>query len=206
MSIGTLALRLVVGGFFVGHGLQKLTGAFGGPGLDGVEQMMGSLGIHPAATNARAVAYTETIGGAAIAVGAATPVAAAGLTTSMVTAIRKVHLSNGPWNSNGGYELNAVLIAALAAIVAEGPGVVSFDAIFRKSKWGPLVAALAIGAGAAASFGVTEFAKRNGPDTQEPVVEPAPEGALSPEAVPEAAHGVRPDGPAHAALNDNIEN
>ncbi len=33
MSVGTTALRLVVGGIFVAHGLQKLTGAFGGPGL-----------------------------------------------------------------------------------------------------------------------------------------------------------------------------
>ena len=36
MALGTLLLRLTVGGLFVGHGLQKLTGAFDGPGLDGV--------------------------------------------------------------------------------------------------------------------------------------------------------------------------
>jgi putative oxidoreductase len=35
MGIGRLLLRFVIGGIFIGHGLQKLTGAFDGPGLTG---------------------------------------------------------------------------------------------------------------------------------------------------------------------------
>jgi putative oxidoreductase len=45
----------------------------------------------------------------------------------MITAIRKVHGKNGPWNTGGGYEYNAVLLAALFAISAEGPGTYSVD-------------------------------------------------------------------------------
>ena len=75
MKVGSLVLRLAVGGLFVGHGLQKLRGSFDGPGLDGTEQMMKSLELHPARRNAVAAAVTETAGGAALALGLATPVA-----------------------------------------------------------------------------------------------------------------------------------
>ena len=133
MTLGTTLLRITVGGFFVGHGLQKLNGSFGGPGLEGVTGMMGSLGIHPAKRNALLAAATETAGGAAVVLGAGTPLAAAGLIGTMVTAVRKVHLSNGPWNADGGYEYNAVLVAALGAIAA-GPGRASVDWLIGKKK------------------------------------------------------------------------
>ena len=35
MDLGLLLLRLVIGGLLVGHGAQKLFGAFGGHGLEG---------------------------------------------------------------------------------------------------------------------------------------------------------------------------
>jgi putative oxidoreductase len=160
VKFGILALRLVVGGLFVGHGLQKLTGAFGGGGLEATTDTMEQLEMHPAAFNARAAALTETVGGAALAVGFMTPIAAAGLVGTMVTAIRKVHLSRGVWNSGGGYEYNAVLIAAVTAIAAEGPGFLSFDAITGKKHWGIVGGLFALGAGIAASTGLLELAKR----------------------------------------------
>jgi putative oxidoreductase len=163
MALGTLLLRLTVGGLFIGHGLQKLTGAFDGPGLDGVEGMMASLDIHPPRQNAVAVAATETFGGAALALGVATPAAAAALIATMATAVRKVHLQNGVWNSKGGWEFNAVLSAAAAAIASDGPGILSVDALFGKSRWGFGGAVFAIGAGIAGSFAVTELGKRAKP-------------------------------------------
>jgi len=39
-----LVARAVVGVVFMAHGAQKLFGAFGGPGLSAVVQMMGPLG------------------------------------------------------------------------------------------------------------------------------------------------------------------
>lgn len=162
MSLGTTLLRITVGGFFVGHGLQKLNGSFGGPGLDGVEGMMGSLNMHPARRNAFIAAATETVGGAAIVAGAGTPLAAAGLIATMVTAIRKVHAPSGPWNSNGGYEYNVTLIAALAAVAA-GPGKLSFDALIGKKKWGIGGTIFALLVGAAASTAAIEAGGRNAP-------------------------------------------
>jgi putative oxidoreductase len=164
MTFGTTLLRATVGGLFIGHGLQKLTGAFQGPGLDGVEGMMRSMDMHPARQNALAVASAETFGGAALVLGAATPAAGAALIATMVTAVRKVHLKNGVWNSKGGWEFNAVMAAAVVAVASEGPGLLSFDALLGRSRWGVAGGLVALAGGIAGSYAVTEYAKRATPD------------------------------------------
>jgi putative oxidoreductase len=156
VGAGTTLLRVVVGGIFVGHGLQKLRGYWGGPGLAGTEKMMESMDMHPAPVQARAVALAETVGGGALALGIATPFAAAALIATMVTAVRKVHLKNGLWNSNRGYEFNAVLTTAVLAVVADGPGVLSADAIVGKRRAGIGGALFALVAGIAGSFVATD--------------------------------------------------
>lgn len=163
MKLTTLSTRLLIGGLFVGHGLQKLKGWYGGPGIEGTTGMMASLNLHPARRNATAAGLSETAGGALLALGLGTPLAAAALTGTMITAIRKVHLSNGPWVSSGGYEYNAVLIAAALLIAEEGPGPVSLDALLgiERKGWGWAVAALALGA--AASAATVELGARNAP-------------------------------------------
>jgi putative oxidoreductase len=95
-----------------------------------------------------------------LAAGAATPLAAASLIGVMITAIRKVHLPNGPWISNQGYEYNLVMIAALLAIVDGGPGPVSVDALRRKSRRGFPAMIGALGLGAAASTLAVELGRR----------------------------------------------
>lgn len=153
MSLAPTLFRVGIGALFTAHGLQKLTGAFDGPGPEGTTGMMQALGLRPAAANARAAALTETIGGAALAIGAATPVAAAGLTATMLTAVRTVHWPKGFWNAGGGWEFNAVLVAAVAA-AAEHPGPVSIDALFGKAKWGVGGALLAVLGGVAGAAAV----------------------------------------------------
>jgi putative oxidoreductase len=159
MGAGTTLLRFVVGGIFVGHGLQKLKGYWGGPGLEGTEKMMTSMDMHPAPLQARSVALAETVGGGALALGVATPLAATALIATMVTAVRKVHFKNGLWNSNRGYEFNAVLTAAVLAIVADGPGVVSLDAIVGRRRGGLGSAFFALTAGVAGSYLATGLSK-----------------------------------------------
>ncbi len=161
MKIGRLIVRLVIGGLFIGHGTQKLYGWFGGPGPAGTEQMMQGLNMHPPRRNALAAGATETAGGALLAAGLATPVAAAGLIGVMITAIRTVHLPNGPWNAEGGYEYNLVLIAALLALVDGGPGELSVDGALGIHDTGPLWALAALAAGAAASTATVELGHRN---------------------------------------------
>jgi putative oxidoreductase len=117
MKIGRVLLRLAVGGFFFGHGTQKLFGWFGGHGLDATAQGFEQLGLRPGRRNAIAAGLAEAGGGTLLLTGLATPVAASVLTATMITAIRTVHIKNGPWATNGGYEYNVVLIAAVLTLV-----------------------------------------------------------------------------------------
>ncbi|WP_228389235.1 DoxX family protein [Cumulibacter manganitolerans] len=160
MGIARLVGRLTIGGFFVGHGLQKLRGWFGGPGLEGTEQMMASLRLHPTRQNALAAGVTETAGGALVAAGLFTPLAAAGLIGAMTTAVRTVHLPNGPWNANGGYEYNLTLITALAALVESGPGKLSLDHALGIERRGTGWALGAVALGVAASTATTQLSRR----------------------------------------------
>jgi putative oxidoreductase len=153
MRLARLLLRLVIGGFFIGHGTQKLFGWFGGGGLDATAQGFDQLGMRPGRRNAVAAGVAEAGGGTAVVLGLATPLAASALTATMLTAINRVHLKNGPWMANGGYEYNVVLIAALLALVEMGPGEPSLDASFGIERSGPEWALAALLAGVAGAVG-----------------------------------------------------
>jgi putative oxidoreductase len=163
MSIGRLGARLLIGGLFVGHGTQKLFGWFGGPGRAGTEGMMESLGMRPAKVHALLAGATETAGGTLLAAGLATPLAASAITGVMTTAIRKVHLPNGPWAANGGWEYNAVLIGAVTALVETGPGDLSLDRALGIERTGPAWALGALATGVATSFLTMAVARRGRP-------------------------------------------
>jgi putative oxidoreductase len=147
MKIARLLLRLSVGGLFVGHGTQKLFGWFDGHGLEATANGFEQLGLRPGKANAIAAGAAESGGGALLALGLATPLAASVLTATMLTAIKNVHGKNGPWLSNGGYEYNVVLIAAVLLLVEAGPGGHSLDAARGRVRAGSgwTLAALATG-------------------------------------------------------------
>jgi putative oxidoreductase len=166
MNVARLAARVVIGGLFIGHGTQKLKGWFGGPGIEGTAGMMESLEMHPPRRNAVAAGAIETVGGAMLAAGFATPLASAALIGTMITAIRKVHLPKGPWNMEGGYEYNLVLIASLLALAEEGPGDVSLDAALGIEKSGVNWTLFALALGAGASTAAIEAGRRSAPQTQ----------------------------------------
>lgn len=180
MKVGRLVLRVTVGTLFFGHGTQKLAGWFGGHGLDATGQMFESLGMRPGRRNAVAAGLAETLGGTGIALGAATPLAAAGLTATMLTAINRVHLKNGPWAADGGYEYNAVLIAAVLALTEVGPGELSVDHALGSERSGPGWTLAAAALGVAGAVGAHQLAKRHpeapaapeqpdsGPPTEQP--------------------------------------
>src|SRR6266480_4062665 len=101
MNLGLLVIRVVVGLLFVGHGTQKLFGWFGGYGPEGTGQFFESIGLRPGKRHAVAAGMSETTGGALLALGFLTPVAAALLTGVMATAIRTAHAGKGPWATDG---------------------------------------------------------------------------------------------------------
>jgi putative oxidoreductase len=151
MKLGRLIARTAIGGLFIGHGTQKWFGWFEGPGLEGTSKWMESIDMRPGRRNALAASASETIGGAMLVAGALTPLAAASLIATMITAVRKVHLENGLWSSKGGYEYNLALIAAILALVDGGPGEISIDGRLGIHDTGGAWALAALAAGAVGS-------------------------------------------------------
>jgi putative oxidoreductase len=159
MKLGLALARLLIGGLMVGHGTQKLFGWFGGGGRAGTGQFFESLGLKPGERNAIAAGASEATGGALIAAGLLTPLGASLISGPMITAIRTVHLQNGPWNANSGWEFNAVLLAAVFAISDVGPGDWSLDAAAGRDLSGPVSAILQLAAAGAGSYAVMKAAQ-----------------------------------------------
>ncbi len=174
MPTGRLLLRTTVGGLLLGHGLQKLNGSFGGPGLEATEQTMGAIGLHPAKQQALAAALSETVGGALTAAGFLSPLGPAMITGTMLVAIQKVHAKNGVWVTEGGFEYNATIIAAALSLASAGPGALSIDGLFGKQRTGLRWAVLALAMAAGGAAATSAIAKRFAPEV-DPPADPTPE-------------------------------
>jgi len=165
MELGLLVLRVVVGLLFMGHGAQKLFGLFGGHGLQGTAGFFEQgLNLRPGKVHATGAGAAEFFGGLLLVLGLFTPLAAAMLIGTMTVAIIAVHGSKGPWNTEGGYEYNAVLIAIAFAVTAVGPGNWALDHAlgFDLSGTGWALAALAAGVvGGVAMFGLGRASQRS---------------------------------------------
>jgi putative oxidoreductase len=147
MELGLLALRLILGLLFVGHGAQKLFGAFGGHGIQGTGGFFESLGLRPGRPMAAAAGASELAGGALLALGLLTPLAAVLIIAPMVTAIWTVHAAKGLWNTEGGYEFNLLIAAVAFALAAVGAGPWSLDAALGLDLAGTDWALAALAAG-----------------------------------------------------------
>ena len=169
MKLGRLLLRVTVGSIFVEHGTQKLFGWFGGPGPDGTGQFFESVGLQPGRRNAIAAGLAEAGGGVMLAVGAATPLAAAAVSSVMLTALRTVIWRDGIKTGTGGYEL--LLLASALALAESGPGSWSVDAIVGSERTGVRWAAAALGAAAAGSTLAIALGRRPPGDGSAPVAE-----------------------------------
>jgi putative oxidoreductase len=152
MKLGAAAIRGVVGPLFVGHGTQKLFGWFGGHGIEATGEQFESLGLKPGRRHATAAGLAEALGGALLTLGFLTPVAATLVSGTMVTATRKAHARNGPWVTNGGYEYNLVLLAAMIAVTESGPGPLAVDSAVAPDLKGTRWALLQLGAALAGSY------------------------------------------------------
>ena len=180
MGLFRLLARTTIGLLFVGHGTQKLFGWFGGGGLEGTGGFFEQLGLRPGRRYALAAGAAEAGGGLLFAVGAATPLGAAAVSGSMITAIKTVHWEKGVWVSAGGYEYNLVLLAAVSGLTENGPGQWSIDGALGRSRWGTRWALAALVAGAAGSAAVLRAAKEEvEKDMERPAAEAEPVTAAS---------------------------
>jgi len=124
---GLTVVRILVGIIFVAHGGQKLFGLFGGYGLAGTAQYMESLGLTPGYVMASLAGGAEFFGGVALIIGLLARPAAVALIFMTLVAIFSVHIHNGLFMANNGFEFALALVGALIAILIEGPGRLSLD-------------------------------------------------------------------------------
>jgi putative oxidoreductase len=133
IDVALLIARVIVGVVFIAHGAQKLFGAFGGPGLSAVVQMMGPLGY--------LVTIGEFFGGLGLIVGFLSRFSAASLIVIMLGAIGMVHGKVGffmNWMGNQageGFEYHLLAIAVLLVILIAGPGGFGIGRLVPLPKW-----------------------------------------------------------------------
>ena len=127
MNIAMLVLRLGIGMTVAAHGAQKLFGLFEGHGITGTARFLESLGFRPGRPYAWLLGLAETLGGAGLALGLLTPLAAAAVAGVMVTAAVAVHIRQGFFAERGGFEYLLTLALASIAIAFAGPGRYSLD-------------------------------------------------------------------------------
>jgi putative oxidoreductase len=69
MGLGKLMLRAALGGYYFGHGMQKLTGWWGGAGPEGTGQFFEQVGLKPGREGALLAGAAEAGGGSLLALG-----------------------------------------------------------------------------------------------------------------------------------------
>jgi putative oxidoreductase len=141
MNTALLVLRIMPGLLLMGHGLQKLVPpGYSPPVLHAVGHRhtgagFESLGIRPAVVAAVLAGSAELVAGFSLAAGLLTPAGTVLVGAVMITAILKVHVSNGIWAAEGGFEFPLVLLTVGFAITALGPGSLSVDTWLGIDNW-----------------------------------------------------------------------
>lgn len=152
-DLGLLALRVTTGGLLAGHGAQKLFGAFDGPGLQGTQGFMESLGLRPGKYWGTAAGLSEA-SGILTALGLLHPLGPIGTASAMTMATAKAHWGKAIWVTSGGAELPVTNIAAALALMLTGPGKYSLHRAFGIRLPRPVVAAAILAAAPAVAYGI----------------------------------------------------
>ena len=121
-NLALLILRVAVGLTMAAHGYNKYKG-----GLDGVASWFDGMGMRPGRLHARMAAGGEVLSGLFLAVGLLTSFAALGFVGLMTVAAYTVHIENGFFILDEGWEYVFVLAVVAVAIAMLGPGEWSLD-------------------------------------------------------------------------------
>ena len=94
-----------------------------------VNKMLEQLGVKPAKPMAILAGLAEFVGGILVMLGFITPLAALALIVVMIVAVITVHLRNGFFVTNGGYEFNLALAGMALTLLIVGAGAYSLDSV-----------------------------------------------------------------------------
>lgn len=122
-DLAVLVARIAIGVVLIAHGAQK----FFTFGIAGTVDSFAGMGVPAPQAAALFAAVVELVGGAALILGAATTVAGLLVMLNMLGALVLVHVSNGIFVDQGGFELVAALGAGALLLAATGPGAWSVD-------------------------------------------------------------------------------
>jgi len=166
LDLALLLVRLIGLGF-AAHGAQKLFGWFGGYGLAGTGGFMEQIGFRPGRAFAAAAGCSELLGGLLVAFGLLGPVGPMLMLVVMTTAALSVHIPNGFFGQNNGYELPLVYGGLAFLLAFTGFGAYSLDAAFGlASLWTPAISWVAVALGILG--GIANAAMRRKAATTEP--------------------------------------
>ncbi len=131
-GFAALILRVPVGLILAAHGAQKLFGWFGGYGLEGTANWLASIGLEPGYLMALLAGGAEFVGGLALVLGLLTRPAALIAAFTMLVAIFSVHIGNGLFMSDNGYEYALTLFVVSLALAIQGAGRFALDNMLHK--------------------------------------------------------------------------
>ncbi len=129
---GITALRVIIGVIFFVHGMQKLL-MFG---VEGTTGFLSSLGIPLAGVFAVILIAVEVLGGLALILGAFTRIVAVLVAITMLIALFTVHLGNGFFVSDGGYEFVLLMLVGGVTLTLTGAGALALDDVIAQRLGG----------------------------------------------------------------------
>ncbi len=129
-DVALLVARLLLGTIMFAHGYQKLVVS----GLGRTTQGFESMSIPLAIVSASFVTVVELVGGVLVLVGALLTVVAACYLVVMVGAAVFVHIPNGIFVADSGWELVGAIAALLLALAAAGSGRFGVDGVVRARR------------------------------------------------------------------------
>jgi putative oxidoreductase len=115
-------IRAAMGTIFIVHSLKKFDPGF--------QEGMVNMGLPPEMQLPLALA--EFIGGICLVVGVLTRVAASIMAVILLGAIFHIRWENGFFISNGGWEWDLIMLAAVLTIIVAGPGRISISHLVKK--------------------------------------------------------------------------
>jgi putative oxidoreductase len=154
-DLGLLLLRFAIGGIFFAHGMQKIFGMWGYPGIGEFTASVTAAGYQQASVLAYACGVAEIVGGAFLVLGIATPLAGSALLAVKINTVllKTVGIATiaGVAQAGAVIEYDLVLGLGAAALVLTGPGRIALDngrAWHRRpASWGLLALVIGVAVG-----------------------------------------------------------